>query len=378
MKRVHRSASLWRNLLTWFDSVRRDLPWRGTKDPYAILVSELMLQQTQVQTVLPYYQRFMQRFPDLCTLALASQEEVLRYWSGLGYYRRGRNLHRAAQTILSEHGGTIPSEKGQLLSLPGIGEYTAGAVLSIAFDQSVPLVDGNVERVLARFFAMDKDIATPEGKKTIWKLAESLVPAARPGCHNQALMELGATVCLPTHPKCQECPLSGECQALSLGKVLELPIKTRRTQREKVLEAVLLVECEGQWLLTNRNEEGLYAGLWQFPWAWRKEALSWADWRTSFKNLADSLGFSLRTAFEVGTTHHAVTFRSIKTTFFLVRKPAPRMDSGRFFRWIPTEMLEKEALPSYQKKTLKLLPSFLDWKPPKPFTFRDSRKTVNP
>jgi len=380
VKTIQKPISVWEYLLAWFDSVKRDLPWRGTKDPYAILVSELMLQQTQVQTAIPFYKRFMERFPDLESLAIATEEEVLRHWAGLGYYRRGRNLHCAARAILLEHGGSVPANKAKLLSLPGVGEYTAGAILSIAFDQAVPLVDGNVERVLARFFAMNKDLGTTEGRKAVWKLAAELVPSVHAACHNQALMELGATICLPTQPKCQDCPLASKCQAHLHGKTMELPIKSRRSRHEKILEAVLLVECEGHWLLTNMNEEGLYPGLWQFPWVWRheqetehshglisphpnpppqggreKKTPSWASWRPVFQPLVDLTGISLNTVHKVKTTRHAVTFRSIHTTFFRIQTPAPCAVPNNHFRWISAERLDREALPSYQKKALNLL-----------------------
>ncbi len=356
----------WKALLIWFDMAQRDLPWRGTKDPYAILVSELMLQQTQVQTVLPFYMRFMERFPDLQSLAIAQEEEVLSYWSGLGYYRRGVNLHRAAREIIADHQGVIPADKAKLLSLPGIGEYTAGAILSIAFNQRVPLVDGNVGRVLSRLFAMDKDLSTSEGKEAIWQLAKEAVPLARPGCHNQALMELGATVCLPTQPRCHKCPLETMCRAHLMGKTMELPVKSRRIRREKIHEAVLLVDSQGQWLLTNQNEEGLYVGLWQFPWTWRKNAAngnhrppSFSTWQSAFLPLTGVLGHSLENAQEVGTTRHVVTFRSIQTTFFWIRLPSPCGLPANHFRWAATESLSRMALPAYQKKALNFVPRLL-------------------
>lgn len=270
---------------------------------------------------------------------------------------------------MTEHHGVIPSDKTALLSLPGIGEYTAGAILSIAYHQAVPLVDGNVERVLARVFAVDKDLSTVIGKRAIWKLAEELVPTTCPGCHNQALMEAGVMVCLPTQPKCQECPLADFCRAHQQGKTSDFPVKSRQTRREKFHEAVLLVECEGYWLLTSRNDEGLYAGLWQFPWAWKQEQprnnrgasspnpspSSWATWNSTFQSLTDTIGLSFQSAQEVGTARHAVTFRSIQTTFFLLQGVSPGRFSRDLYRWVQTESLAKEALPSYQKKALALL-----------------------
>lgn len=349
--------------MRWFDSTRRELPWRNTKDPYAILVSELMLQQTQVQTVLPYYQRFMERFPSIESLAMTSQEEVLRYWSGLGYYRRGRNLYRAAQIVVEKYHGAVPQDKASLLALPGIGSYTAGAVLSIAFGQSEPVVDGNVERVLSRLFALGIDLATSQGRKAVWKVAEEQLPHHRPGCHNQALMELGATLCLPTRPACSECPLAISCQAFHQGKTGELPVKTRRTKKEHFFEAVLLVEFNGGWLLTSLNNEGLYGGMWQFPWVWKTTPMltqalnSWAAWHPAFTPLLSTIGTTPDDARFVATTRHTVTFRTIQTFFFLIRLSSfPSLPEDQF-RWGVTDRLNQEALPLYQKKALKWLPS---------------------
>ena len=359
----------WGALLTWFDSVKRDLPWRGTEDPYAILVSELMLQQTQVQTVLPYYLRFLERFPNLQTLAEAEEEEVLRSWSGLGYYRRGQSLHRAARKIMTEHHGAIPSDKAALLSLPGIGEYTAGAILSIAYHQVVPWwmeTSRGFSRVSSRWI---KTFPRSLGKGPSGNLRRNSFPPLVPDVITRRSWRLGAMVCLPTQPKCLECPLADFCRAHQQGATSDFPVKSRQIRREKFHEAVLLVECEGYWLLTSRNDEGLYAGLWQFPWAWKHEQprnkravsspgpspSSWATWSSAFQSLTDTIGLSFQSAKEVGTARHAVTFRSIQTTFFLLQGVSLGRFSRDLYRWVQTESLAREALPSYQKKALALL-----------------------
>jgi A/G-specific adenine glycosylase len=257
---------MWMDLLRWFDRSRRDLPWRRTQDPYAIWISEVMLQQTQVATVIPYFEKFLAAFPTVAALAEASQDDVLSKWSGLGYYSRARNLHRAAKEVVEKHGGVLPSTVDALLTLPGFGRYTAGAVASIAFGVRAPLVDGNVSRVLTRVYAIDD--AKPE--KRIWALAESLVPAERPGDHNQALMELGATVCTPANPTCLLCPLRDECQALAQGRVDALPPPRVRAARKELKLAVAVCRQADKLLAMRRSDGGLFGGLWELPSAPRE------------------------------------------------------------------------------------------------------------
>ncbi|MBM3975798.1 MAG: hypothetical protein FJ299_02270, partial [Planctomycetes bacterium] len=227
------SAALVRDLCAWFDRAQRDLPWRRTRDPYAIWISEAMLQQTRVETVIPYWRRFLERFPDLRALAAAPEDSVVAAWSGLGYYRRARALREAARALVERHAGGFPRTRDAWLALPGVGPYTAGAVLSIAFDEPEPLVDGNVLRVFARLFAIAEPIDRPATVKRIWARAAELVPrrprgATRPRNWNQALMELGATVCLPREPNCGECPVRAHCAARAAGRTAELPIVARR------------------------------------------------------------------------------------------------------------------------------------------------------
>ncbi len=200
-------------LLDWFGRDQRDLPWRQTGDPYPIWVSEVMLQQTQVQTVIPYFRRWMKTFPTLQKLARSRQETVLKHWEGLGYYSRVRNLHRAAQQVVKKHQGRLPDTYEELIQLPGIGRYTAGALLSIAFDQPAPVLDGNVKRVLSRLFAISANGEASAHEKWLWDTSAELVPAKRPGDFNQAMMELGATVCLPKKPLCGVCQLQTQCEA---------------------------------------------------------------------------------------------------------------------------------------------------------------------
>ena len=252
-------------LLAWFDAGHRDLPWRRTSDPYRILVSEYLLQRTRVVSGTAYYERFLARFPDVAALASAPEEDVLRAWEGLGFYRRARNLHAAAKAIVRDHGGRVPRDAATLASLPGIGPYTAGAVASIAFGEAVSAVDGNVTRVLARLHRVEADVTAPAGRRRIGGVARALVPSERPGTFNQALMELGATVCTPRHPLCASCPLGDVCLARRAGVQDVLP-RTRAPRRPLAVEvAFAYVRERGRTLLVRRPESELLGGFWALP-----------------------------------------------------------------------------------------------------------------
>lgn len=254
-----------RPLARWYRARKRDLPWRRDRDPYRIWISEIMLQQTQVKTVVPYYERFLDRFPDPEALAAASEDEVLEYWAGLGYYSRGRNLHRAADQIVREHGGAFPTTGDQLRALPGVGEYTAAAIGSIAFDDPVPVIDGNVERVLARYLALEADPRRADGRRTIHDAARVALDPRAPGDHNQAMMELGATVCVPRSPACPECPIAAGCRARELGRPDEFPPPKVRRRPETQFWVAALPRRGDAWVLTRGAELPFLRGQWGFP-----------------------------------------------------------------------------------------------------------------
>lgn len=262
---MSRPDAIREDLVGWFHTVRRDLPWRRTRDPYHIWVSEIMLQQTQVNTVIPYFERFMGLFPTPAALATAPTEQVLKAWEGLGYYSRARNLQAGAAKVISDHGGRVPDTWEAVRALPGVGDYTAGAILSIAFGVSVPAVDGNVLRVLARLFLIEGDITKPATKREITAIAASLLGPDRPGDLNEALMELGATVCTPTKPKCEQCPVAAHCAARAVGRQHTLPVKAKKAAPKAVTLAVALVERDGRVLVVPRPEGGIWTGLWAFP-----------------------------------------------------------------------------------------------------------------
>ena len=255
-------------LLKWYDGCARVLPWRENPTPYRVWVSEIMLQQTRVEAVKPYYERFLSSLPTVKKLAEAPEEQLLKLWEGLGYYNRVRNLQKGAQRVVKEYGGEIPGSFEELRALPGIGEYTAGAIASIAFGIPVPAVDGNVLRVFSRLLAREDDILDPNVKKRMGQEISKLIPHDRAGDFNQSLMELGATVCLPNGaPKCGECPLRELCRAHRLGNEESLPKKSAKKARKIEERTVFLLTCRGKIALRKRPEKGLLAGMWELPGA---------------------------------------------------------------------------------------------------------------
>jgi A/G-specific adenine glycosylase len=259
-------AALTRALIDWYDEQRRPLPWRATRDPYCIWVSEVMLQQTQVATVIGYYERWLRRFPDLASLASAEVEDVLRAWEGLGYYSRARNLQRAAQHVMERHGGALPESVAELLALPGVGRYSAGAIASIAFGADEPAIDGNIVRVLTRLFGLGGDPKREPLAGQLWRLARELLPKGRAGAFNQALMELGATCCTPKAPRCSTCPVQRHCQALREDRVLAYPQTAKRPVVTRERRAAAVVRRLGRVLVVRAPADAArWRGMWQFP-----------------------------------------------------------------------------------------------------------------
>ncbi|MBX3250530.1 MAG: A/G-specific adenine glycosylase [Myxococcales bacterium] len=249
-------------LLDWYDANQRDLPWRHTRDPYAIWVSEVMLQQTRVETVIPYWERFLARFPTPAALAAATEDEVLGLWSGLGYYRRARLLHRGVREVVARYGGEVPEDRDARLALPGVGKYTAGAIGSIAFDRAEPIVDGNVARVLSRVHRIETPLGVAQTEQRLWEEAAALAEGPRPGALNQALMELGATVCTPRAPRCEACPVRSACAGRDVAE--RLPVPRKKAAPKEVSVAAVVVRSGGRvWLA--RGQSALYGGLWSVP-----------------------------------------------------------------------------------------------------------------
>lgn len=254
------------DLLNWFIAEQRSLPWRQDQDPYKVWVSEIMLQQTKVDTVIPYFNRFIEQFPSVEALSEAEEEKVLKAWEGLGYYSRARNLHSAVKEVKEKYGGVVPNTPEEISTLRGVGPYTAGAILSIAYGVPEPAVDGNVMRVLSRILSIWDDIAKQKSRKIFEEAVRTLISHDNPSYFNQALMELGALICTPTSPSCLLCPVRDHCQAFHEGTQTELPVKTKnKKQRSLNLAAVILTDKEGKILIHKRPSEGLLANLWEFP-----------------------------------------------------------------------------------------------------------------
>jgi A/G-specific adenine glycosylase len=318
----------------WWRRCRRDMPWRRTGDPYAIWVSEVMLQQTQVATVKSYYRRFLQRFPTIRALARASLGEVLKVWQGLGYYSRARNMHAAAAAVVREFGGRLPRTVQELRRLPGVGRYTAAAVASIAFGADEAVLDGNVIRVLARGFAIRGDVGKAATQRRLWALASGLVPPGRAGLFNQAMMDLGATVCTPRHPQCGLCPLRTLCRAHRLGKETDFPRKAPRRPVPHVDVGVAVVWRGGRVLIDQRKTKGLLGGLWEFPND--KAVAGETPARAARRASAEQLGIRIGVLGPLTTIHHAYSHFRLTLHVFRCRYVSGRCKAigCEAFRWV--------------------------------------------
>ena len=335
-------------LLSWYDDNRRILPWRENPTPYRVWVSEIMLQQTRVEAVKPYFARFMAAFPDIDSLSKAPQERLLKLWEGLGYYSRARNLQKTAKLCAKQYNGQLPGSYEELLALPGIGEYTAGAVASIAFGEPVPAVDGNVLRVAARVLASQADIASPQTKKSLRADLEAVMPSKRPGDFNQSLMELGATVCLPGGaPRCGSCPILPLCKGAALGLQGQLPVKAPKKERTFEEHTVMVLVSGGKAALQKRPDKGLLAGLWEFPYT---NGFLEADGVRSF---VKERGMNPLGVTRMGDFIHVFTHREWHMRGFLVQTDV----CAEGYWWAGREaLLTKAAIPSaYQKYVSELL-----------------------
>ena len=298
-----------RRLLAWFDRHARDLPWRRRRDPYAVWISEVMLQQTQVATVVGYFQRFMKEFPDVAALAAAHEQQVLRAWEGLGYYRRARALHRAARQLCADHAGRIPDDPDILRGLPGLGRYTVNAILSQAYERRLPILETNSRRVLCRLLGERGDPATVSVQGRLWAAATTLLPRRRVGAFNQALMELGALICTADRPDCNRCPLSRHCAARRQGAQADIPRAAKRLPVEEVDEVAVAVWQKRRVLLVQRPEGGRWAGMWELP---RRAVGARATLDAAAQELLSELGIRADLGSELATVRHGVTRFRIK------------------------------------------------------------------
>lgn len=348
-------------LLAWWDAGHESLPWRETKDPYHIWVSEIMLQQTQVATVIPYYERWLVRFPTVETLAEASLDEVLKLWEGLGYYSRARNLHAAAKMVLERFNGRLPPTAADLQTLKGIGRYTAGAISSIAFDEPAPILDGNVIRVFSRLTDLDEDVTTTAAKKRLWQLATEVVPTKRPGDFNQALMELGQQVCAPARPLCLLCPLQSLCLARQRGTQLERPVRPPRknTPHYDVAAGIIWQTEErgenGRFLIAQRPLEGLLGGLWEFPGGKQEPGETLPQ--TLVREIEEELALTIRVDSFLVSIKHAFTHFRITVHAFHATHVAgvPQHLSVANHAWVTLADLDNYAFALTNRKIIAAL-----------------------
>ncbi len=334
------TTELAQRLLAWYEQNARSLPWREIRSPYRTWISEIMLQQTRVEAVIPYFERWMARFPTLAALAAASEQDVLRAWEGLGYYSRARNLHRAARLVMEQFGGALPPERDALQALPGIGRYTAGAITSIAFGQDEPALDGNIRRVLARVFDVSVPARSPEGERTLWALAADYLPVGRAGDYNQALMDLGASICTPRSPACLVCPLNQLCKAFTLGLQEQRPVKLPKRETPHYLVAAAVIRRDGQVLLAQRPAEGLLGGMWEFPGGKLEPGETLPQCLR--REIVEELGAEVEVGEPFGVYEHAYTHFSVTLHAFLCRLSAgePRPIQPSDLRWAAPQELK--------------------------------------
>lgn len=332
-------------LVDWYKKHKRDLPWRETRDPYIIWISEIILQQTRVAQGMDYFLRFTERFPDILSLATAEEDEVLKFWQGLGYYSRARNLHTAAKDILKRFGGTFPDEYPDILSLKGIGEYTAAAIISSAWNKSYAVVDGNVFRVISRLFAVDTPIDSTQGKKQFVELANYLLDPSESRLHNQAMMELGALQCVPQNPECGICPLSDKCLAFASGNVQRYPVKQNKAKsRDRYFHYFHIIYKNETWL-RRREGKDIWNGLYEFPLIETEKALSFEELQQtdSFHSLFGDAG-NLEISIEQPKEKHILSHQVLYTTFYRIRIGIESKALRDYIR-IPIEDIEKYAVP---------------------------------
>ena len=344
-----------RLLIEWYQCHHRRLPWRETKDPYRIWVSEVMLQQTQVQTVLPYYQKFLRDFPDVRTLAKADLQTVLKAWEGLGYYARARNMHRSAKVIFEQHAGIFPDSWDVLRELPGVGDYIASAVLSIAFNQPYAVLDGNVKRVLARLYEISEPVNKPSSFKTFKGAADGLLDPRHPGMFNQALMELGALVCKPKKPDCNGCPLHSRCRANQKEHVGQFPKRIQKPRTPLQNIAVGVVYKNSHMLITRRKSEGLLGGLWEFPGG--KVRNHESPEKACIREIKEEVNLNVTVDGHIAQVKHAYTHFKILMDVFLCRYVSGevKLNGPEDFRWITLKEIHQYPFPRANLKFIHLL-----------------------
>ena len=349
--------TLQKKLLSWFARHGRDLPWRRTYDPYHIWLSEIMLQQTQMNRVIGYFERWLQRYPDIDALAAAQEEDVLKLWEGLGYYSRARNLLKTARLLATDFEGKLPADAHQLLQMPGIGRYTVGAILSLAFNQDQPVVDGNVERIFARLYDLDSPVKTKENHQFIWQQAERLLPAGKARWFNQALMELGALLCLPKNPRCRECPINDHCESLRLGITEERPVPGKGRTIIPIEVATGILTHQDKVFIQKRRATGVWANLWEFPGGQVEPGESPEE--AVVREIYEETEFRVKRTEKITVVRHGYTnYRVTLHCFFCSLAPGatqPVLHAAQEYRWIDWDELARFAFPAGHRKLIDLL-----------------------
>ena len=335
-----------KNLIAWYRKNKRNLPWRETNDPYRIWISEIILQQTRVVQGMAYYLRFLQRFPDIVSLAAAEQEEVLKYWQGLGYYSRARNLHEAAQSIQANHQGVFPRRYEDVLALKGIGSYTAAAIVSLAWNQPYPVIDGNVFRVLGRLFAVSVPYDTGKGKKQYEELASLLMNPQQAGLHNQAIMEFGALQCVPQKPDCNQCPLKNKCLGFASGDPQQFPVKQHKTKvRDRYFNYFFILH-EGNTYLSRRAEKDIWEGLYELPLIETEQSMELAEiiQTDAFKKLFRNTGELSISVLEKNGIKHVLSHQILHAKFYQIEIRTPDFCLDKFLK-VPLGNMDDYAVP---------------------------------
>jgi len=348
MKKLNKAdtAFVQKGLLEWFGKNQRALPWRKAYEPYQVWISEIMLQQTQVKTVIPYFDRWMKEFPNIKSVAEAKEDKILKLWEGLGYYSRARNIQKAAKLIVDKHGGKFPSDYDDILALPGVGKYTAGAIASIAFNQDRPLVDGNVIRVLSRLFFYTQNTRLPEAEKQIWQWAKEILPKGKARDFNQALMEFGALRCTPSATDCGACPLKSRCKAYERDMVDQIPDRGPKKESKNIKVAIAVIRKGDKVFIQKRPSIGLMAGLWEFPGG--KVEKGESALKALHREVKEEVGISIKNVKRIKKIKHAYTSFKVDLHCFEAEHEAGKIElkSASDGRWVRLSDLEKYPFPA--------------------------------
>ena len=356
MNGVFQAAQAHTALLAWFAANQADLPWRRDRSPYRVWLSEAMLQQTQVETVIPYFERFLDEFPDIQALAAAPLDRVLKAWEGLGYYSRARNLHRAAKVVVEEHAGLIPATVDELIKLPGVGRYTAGAIASLAYGVDAPVLDGNVIRVLTRLLDIPDDVSSPSIRQALWQTAIDFLPAGQAGPWNESLMELGRRICTPRKPACDACPLAEFCQAKQAGVQALRPVKAPRKKVPHVEVAAGVIQREdGRILIAQRPVDKMLGGLWEFPGGKREPGETLAECLA--REIREELGIEIAVGEHFAVVNHAFTHFKMTMYVFKCRHTSglPQTLGCAAWAWVTPDEFDEYAFPVTDRKVIAAL-----------------------